>query len=152
MPAALARGDVDAYVGTEPNPARSIADGAGRALREVYESPVGSLNSCIWASRRMAEEPAMLRAATRMQRAAALHLTPDGRNDPAVWQNLTVEQFGYPSEVFEALLPNVGAVWRFDDARRRQAEAAGRRMLALGLLSAEPAYDEVLDLSAQPEG
>ena len=33
MPAALARGDIDAYVGAEPGPGISLANGTGRAGR-----------------------------------------------------------------------------------------------------------------------
>jgi len=50
MPTALEKGDVDGYMGTEPNPSRSVAGGAGRRLINPYTTPVGQLNSCLWAS------------------------------------------------------------------------------------------------------
>jgi ABC-type nitrate/sulfonate/bicarbonate transport system substrate-binding protein len=150
MPAALARGDVEAYMGTEPNPSRSVADGTGRRLLDPYTTPAGSLNSAVWASPRMlGQRPDLCRAACEMQFAAADLLSPGGRNDPAVWRELTVEQFGYEQGVYEALLPNVGAVGEFDDAWRRQADAQARRMVSLGLITEEPG-DAVFDLSHQP--
>ena len=44
MPAALARGDVDAYVGAEPGPALSLATGVGKIVEYPYSTPMGSLN------------------------------------------------------------------------------------------------------------
>jgi len=44
MPAALARGDVDAYVGAEPGPGISLANGVGRLVEYPYSTPIGSLN------------------------------------------------------------------------------------------------------------
>lgn len=149
MPAALAGGDVDAYMGTEPNPSLSVADGTGRRLVDPYVTPAGSLNSAIWASPAMLERPDMLRAASQMQVAAAQHLSPGGENDPAVWRELTVEGFGYDEAVYEALLPNVGAVGVFDDPWLERALAQAARMVDLGLLAAMPAEDDVLRLDEQ---
>lgn len=150
MPAALARGDVDAYMGTEPNPSRSVADGTGRRLLDPYTTPAGSLNSPVWASPRMlADHPDLCRAACEMQFGAAQLLSPGSQNAPEVWRELTVEQFGYEPGVYEALLSNVGAVGEFDDSWRRQADAQARRMVSLGLIDEEPG-DAVFDLSHQP--
>ena len=44
MPAALARGDVDAYVGAEPGPGLSLATGVGKIVEYPYSTPMGSLN------------------------------------------------------------------------------------------------------------
>jgi NitT/TauT family transport system substrate-binding protein len=44
MPAMLARGDVDAYVGAEPGPALSITSGAGQLVEYPYSTPMGGLN------------------------------------------------------------------------------------------------------------
>ena len=44
MPAALARGDVDAYVGAEPGPGLSLVSGVGKIVEYPYSTPMGSLN------------------------------------------------------------------------------------------------------------
>ena len=44
MAAALARGDVDAYVGAEPAAGISLANGIGRLVEYPYCTPIGSLN------------------------------------------------------------------------------------------------------------
>ena len=47
MAPALARGDVDAYVGAEPGPGISLANGDGKILEYPYSTPIGSLNM-VW--------------------------------------------------------------------------------------------------------
>src|SRR3984885_7324809 len=47
MPAALARGDIDAYVGAEPGPGISLANGTGRLVEYPYSTPIGSPNNIL---------------------------------------------------------------------------------------------------------
>lgn len=148
--AALAQGDIDAYIGTEPPCTASVVDGVGRRLGDVYATPLGDFNTALWASPAMLERPELCQAAVDMQRGAAEYLTPDGENDPEVWRELLVDQFEYPVPVFEEVLSNIGAVWNFDDERRAQLEAAGRVMAASGILSGEPDYDALVDLRYLP--
>ena len=44
MPAMLARGDIDAYVGAEPGPALSITSGVGQLVEYPYGTAMGGLN------------------------------------------------------------------------------------------------------------
>jgi ABC-type nitrate/sulfonate/bicarbonate transport system substrate-binding protein len=140
-PTALERGDVDAYVGTEPLCTQSIVTGTGVRIPEIYTSPAGDLNTALWASPAMLEDPEACRMAARMQRDAAELLTPGGTNDEEVWRDLLVTQFGYTEEVYEAVLDNVGAEWRFDETRIEQVEGAGSLLLEQGLISEEPDYE-----------
>ena len=55
-PAALARGDVDAYVGAEPAPGISLANGTGRLVEYPYSTPIGSLNMILSASEKAVKE------------------------------------------------------------------------------------------------
>ena len=151
QPAALQRGDVDAFMGSEPNASRSVVSGVGRRLVNIYTTPIGQLNSTIWASPRMvAEEPDLVRAAVAMQRDAAGHLTPSGSNDPEVWRNLVVDQFGLEEDVYRELITNCGAVWELSDFWLDQARAAGAKMAELGLLLAEPDYDDLIRTEYMP--
>ena len=151
QPAALEKGDVDAFMGSEPNASRSVVSGVGRRLVNIYTTPIGELNSTIWASPRMiADEPALVRAAVAMQRDAAGHLTPSGSNDPEVWRSLVVDQFGLEEPVFRELITNAGAVWELSDFWVDQAEAAGAKMAELGLLKAEPDYDDLIRTEYMP--
>ena len=57
-----------------------------------------------------------------MQRDAAEYLTPGGKNDVAVWNDLLVTQFGYSQPIATAVLDKMsGAV--LIAARQRQARA-----------------------------
>jgi NitT/TauT family transport system substrate-binding protein len=148
--AALERGEVDAYIGTEPPVTQSVVSGVGKRLVDPYTTPIGDFNTAIWASPKMLEQPDLLRAAAKMQRDAAEYLTPAGANDRAVWKNLLVGQFGYSEPVYNEVLSNIGAVWRFDETRRRQVEGGGAAMRASGILKKDPDYSTVYALEYQP--
>lgn len=140
--AALDRGDIDAYIGTEPLCTQSVVSGKGVRLAEVADTPVGDFNTANWASAKVLEErPDVVREVVRMQKAAAEHLTPGGVNDRDRWHELLVTQFGYDEAVFEAVLENVGAEWRFDAERAAQVQGAGQMLLRQGGIRAEPDYE-----------
>ncbi len=148
---ALERGDVDAYIGTEPPVTMSVVSGVGRRLQAVYDTPNGDFNTAMWAAPHVQGDPELLAAAVAMQRGAAELLTPGGENDPQVWHDLLVDQFGYAEPVYEEVLSNIGAEWDFDDERKAQFEGAGALMLASGVLSREPDYPSLYLLDHLPE-
>ena len=149
-PGALERGDVDAYVGTEPQCTQSVVAGVGVRISGIYDSPAGDFNTAMWASPKNLGDNDLLTAVTRMQRDAAELLTPRGVNDPAEWKDLLVDQFGYTEPVYQAVLENIGAEWRFDDRRRSQVEGAADLMLAQGVIESKPPIDDLLLLDHQP--
>ncbi len=149
-PGALERGDVDAFFGTEPLVTQSVLSGVGKRLVDPYTTSLGNFNTAIWASPKMLARPDVLRATTKMQRDAAEYLSPGGKNDPEVWKDLLVKQFGYTEQVYEKVLSNVGAEWRFDDARRAQFEAAAAEMRATGDLKKDVDWASVFELQHQP--
>ena len=56
MAGALARGDIDAYVGAEPGPGISLANGTGRLVEYPYSTPIGSLNMILSTNEKMIKE------------------------------------------------------------------------------------------------
>lgn len=140
-PGALERGDVDAYIGTEPLCTQSVVAGIGERLDVVFGTPIGDFNTAIWASPRMLDNPDLCRAAALMQKQAAEYLSPGGENDKAVWKDLLVTQFGYDEAIYEAVLPNIGAEWRFDSTREAQFTGAGDVMRQLNIITADPDYE-----------
>lgn len=150
MPTALANGDVDAYMGTEPNPSRSVAGGVGRRLVNPYTTEVGQLNAVLWASPAVLDDTDLVSAAVATHRRAAEHLSPGGTNDPQVWRDLIVEQYGLEEPVYAELLTNVGAVWDLDDFWMTQLRAQGARMAGLGIIEAEPDYGTLVNTSFLP--
>ncbi|HVF13141.1 MAG TPA: ABC transporter substrate-binding protein [Acidimicrobiales bacterium] len=148
--AVLERGDVDAYIGTEPGCTQSVVSGVGVRIGGVYDTPAGDINTAMWAAPKHLGDAALLTAVAKMQRDAAELLTPGGVNNRAEWRKLLVEQFEYAAEVYEAVLDNVGAVWRFDDVRKAQFEGAAELMLAQGVITTKPKIDDLLLLDYQP--
>ncbi len=139
--AALTRGDVQAFMGTEPGCTQAVVNGVGVRLPGVYDTPLGDLNTALWASPAMLEDEELCRATVKMQKAAAEYLTPNGVNDKAVWRELLVDQFGFQENVYEAVLENVGAEWDFDQARQDQYVGMGKALVSNGELTAEPDYE-----------
>lgn len=151
QPAALERGDVDAYMGTEPLCTQSVVSGRGVRINEVYGTAAGDINTAMWAAPRNLNDPDLLTAVAKMQRDAAEYFTPNGVNAPEPWRKLLVEQFEYSEPVYKAVLENVGAVWRFDQTRKAQFEGAAEMMLAQGVITARPNIDDLLLLDYQPK-
>ena len=140
-PTALERGDVSAYIGTEPLITQSVVGGVGVRVPGAYETPIGDFNTGLWASSRVLTDPDKARIIVEMNKAAAEHLSPGGKNDPEVWRDLLVTQFGYDEQVYEQVLGNVGAEWQFDEQRQAQFEGAGAVLLRQGSIAAEPDYE-----------
>jgi NitT/TauT family transport system substrate-binding protein len=147
---ALERGDVDAFIGTEPPVTMSVVSGVGTRLDAVYSTPNGDFNTAMWAAPHVQDDVELLAAAVGMQRDAAEHLTPGGENDPEVWRRLLVDEFGYAVPVYEEVLSNIGAEWDFDEERKAQLEGAGTLMLSSGVLTREPDYESLYLLDYLP--
>lgn len=140
-PAALERGDVQAFIGTEPLCTKSVVAGIGTRI-DVSHTPIGDFNTANWASGKiLRERPDVVREVVKMHKAAAEHLTPGGVNDKAVWKDLLVTQFGYDEKTYEAVLSDVGAEWRFDARREAQVRGAGKLLVAQGGIAREPDYE-----------
>ena len=143
-PAAFERGDVDAFMGSEPLVTQAVVSGGGVRLPEVTQTPVGDFNTANWASGKvLRERPDVVRAVCQMQKDAAEFLSPGGQNDRENWRELLVTQFGFEEPVYEAVLDNVGARWKFDDERASQVEGAGRMLVDQGGIAAEPDYEQI---------
>lgn len=141
--AALTRGDVQAFMGTEPPCTQAVVNRVGVRLPGVFTTALGDFNTALWASSAMLKDDELCRVTVRMQKAAAEYLTPGGKNDRAVWHGLLVDQFGYDEKVFAAVLDYVGAEWDFNQARQDQFVGTGKAMVASKDLAAEPG-DEAL--------
>ncbi len=151
QPAVLERGDVDAYMGTEPLCTQSVVSGRGIRINEVYGTPAGDINTAMWAAPKNLKDADLLTAVAKMQRDAAEYFTPNGVNAADPWHKLLVDQFEYSEAVYKAVLDNVGAVWKFDQARKAQFEGAADMMLAQGIITTKPKIDDLLLLDYQPK-
>ncbi len=135
MHAALARGDVDAYVGAEPGPGVSLSTGVGKIVEYPYSTPMGSLNMVLATHRdTVAERPELVRAMVLLQRRAAEYATANP-NDTAT---LAVTKLGQKREAIALSLPNVEYTWRMTPEMMAQSRTYAEHMVDAKQIKAMP--------------
>jgi NitT/TauT family transport system substrate-binding protein len=144
MPAMLARGDVDAYVGAEPGPALSITSGAGQLVEYPYGTAMGGLNMIFGTHEEtVAKNPELVRAMLKIQRQAAEYMMA---NKPVV-VDATVQKLGANRAAVEQALSanNVEYVWKLDGTVQGQAKTYAQHMLELKQIRALPKFETFLN-------
>jgi NitT/TauT family transport system substrate-binding protein len=144
MPAMLARGDIDAYVGAEPGPALSITTGAGQLVEYPYSTPMGGLNMILGTHEdTVAKNPDLVRAVLKTHRQATEFMMA---NKPVV-VDMTVQKLGANRAAVEQALGanNVEYVWRIDATVQGQARTYAQQMLELKQIRALPKFDSFLN-------
>lgn len=137
MHAALARGDVDAYVGAEPGPGLSVASGIGKIVEYPYSTPMGSLNMILATSRDTLEKkPELARLIVDLQRQASAYAM--GNTEAMV--AMTVARLGMSKPAVEAAAPNVELNWRMTPVMIEQSKTYAEQMLALKQIKALPDF------------
>jgi len=125
MPAALARGDIDAYVGAEPGPGISIANGVGRIVEYPYSTPIGSLNMILSTSEKMIkDDPERLRLIVGLHKQA----TDYAMAHPEQMIDVAIQKLGQQRKSIEIAVPNVELTWKIDDEFIRRARAYSELM------------------------
>lgn len=128
MHLALARGDVDAYVGAEPAPGVSLASGIGQLVEYPYGTEMGSLNMVFGAHRdTLAERPDLVRTMLQIHRKA----TEFAAKDRDAMIAMAVAKLGQKREALAISAPNVELTWKLGPDEVRQAKIYADRMLAL---------------------
>jgi len=124
-PAALARGDVDAYVGAEPAPGISMANGTGKLVEYPYSTPIGPLNMILSASEKnIKENPERIKLIVDMHRKAVDYAMA---NRPQMIE-VAMQKLGQQRKSIELAIPNVELAWKLDDAFMQRARAYTRLM------------------------
>ena len=125
QPAALARGDIDAYVGAEPGPGISLANGTGRLVEYPYSTPIGSLNMILSASEKAAREnPERIRMIVEMHRKAVDY----AMSHPPLIVDMAMAKLGQQKKSIELAVPNVELAWKIDDVFMQRANAYAQLM------------------------
>jgi NitT/TauT family transport system substrate-binding protein len=144
MPAMLARGDIDAYVGAEPGPGLSISSGVGQLVEYPYSTPMGGLNM-IFATHEetVNKNPDLVRAMLKTHRQAVDFMMAD---KPAV-VDMSVKKLGANRAAVEQALGanNVEYVWKLDDTIQGQARTYAQQMLELKQIRALPKFETFLN-------
>ena len=118
--AALARGDVDAYVGAEPAAGISLANGTGVLVEYPYSTPIGPLNMILSASQKQVREnPACIKMVVDMHKKAIDHAMA---NQPLIVE-MAVQKLGQQKRSVELAVPNVELAWKIDDVFMQRAKA-----------------------------
>ncbi len=137
MHAALARGDVDAYVGAEPAPGISISTGIGKIVEYPYSTPMGSLNQILATHHdTVAAKPELVRTMVMLQRKAAEFAT----SHPDEMIAMTVAKLGQKREAIAISLPNVELNWRMTPEMIGQCKAYAEHMLESKQIRALPDF------------
>jgi len=124
-PAALARGDVDAYVGAEPAAGISLANGTGRLVEYPYSTPIGSLNMILSASQKAVEEnPQRIKQVVDMHKKAVDYAM--AHQSQII--EMAMRKLGQQRRPVELALPNVELAWKIDDEFMERAKAYTKLM------------------------
>jgi NitT/TauT family transport system substrate-binding protein len=144
MPAMLARGDLDAYVGAEPGPALSITSGAGQLVEYPYSTPMGGLNMIFGTHEdTVAKNPDLVRTMLKTHRQAVEFMMA---NKPLV-TDMTVQKLGANRAAVDQALGanNVEYVWKLDTTVQGQAKTYAQQMLELKQIRALPKFETFLN-------
>ena len=123
--AALARGDVDAYVGAEPAAGISLANVTGRLVEYPYSTPIGPLNMILSASEKVVKDnPARIKLVVDMHRQAVDYAMAN----PKEIVEMAMQKLGQQKKSIELAVPNVELAWKLDDVFMERASAYTRLM------------------------
>jgi ABC-type nitrate/sulfonate/bicarbonate transport system substrate-binding protein len=150
MANALARGDVDAYVGSEPGPSISVLDGKGKILLYPYNTPVGLLN-VVFATRPdvIAKQPDYVREMMKVHIAACKWSSnPANRTE---FEAMTTKVLGPPKNILDMAMNNINFDYMIDADYLAQAKYYGAQMVALKEISAVPDYNTFFNTSFLPK-
>jgi ABC-type nitrate/sulfonate/bicarbonate transport system substrate-binding protein len=142
MNAALARGDVDAYVGAEPAPGVSISTGVGKIVEYPYSTPMGSLNMIIATHRdTVTGNPALVTTMVDIQRKAS----DFAMSHPDEMVAMTVAKLGQKRDAIAISVPNVELNWRMTPEMIAETKIYAQQMLELKQIRALPDFSTFLD-------
>ncbi len=148
MHAALARGDVDAYVGAEPGPGLSLSSGIGKIVEYPYSTPMGSLNMILATNRETVEhKPELARTMVELQRKASTY----AMGDRAAMVAMTVAKLGMSKPAVDAAAPNVELNWQMTPEMVAEAKTYADQMLALKQIRALPDFATFFDTKFSDE-
>jgi NitT/TauT family transport system substrate-binding protein len=146
MAPALARGDVDAYVGAEPGPGISLANGVGRVVEYPYGTAIGSLNMVMTAKAETIEKnPELVKVFMAMHKRA----TEYAMANREAMVEMAAQKLGQQRKSIEMAAPNVELTWKIDAAFLKHAKAYGDLMLEKKQIRALPDYGKFITTKFQ---
>ncbi|MBS0558959.1 MAG: ABC transporter substrate-binding protein [Proteobacteria bacterium] len=142
MHAALARGDVDAYVGAEPGPSISVVSGVGKIVEYPYSTPMGSLNMILATHKDMiAEKPDIVQLVVKLQKQASEY----AMSHPDEMVAMTVAKLGQKKEAVAVSVSNVQLNWQMTPEMLANAKSYAEHMQELKQIKAVPDMNALMD-------
>jgi len=138
MHLALARGDVDAYVGAEPAPGVSISAGIGKLVEYPYGTTMGALNMVFGAhADTLKEKPELVKVILGIHR-KAVEFAMGSPKDMAA---MAVAKLGQKPEAIAVSVPNVELTWKFGPTEIQQSKTYAQYMLELKQIRQLPDFE-----------
>jgi NitT/TauT family transport system substrate-binding protein len=144
MHIALARGDIDAYVGAEPGPGVSLSSGIGTLVEYPYSTAMGSLNMVFGTHRDVISEKSDL---VRVMIGIHQRATDYAATHKDAMVAMASGKLGQKKEAIEASVPNVELTWRLDATQIEQSKVYAEHMLALKQIKRIPDFASFIDTS-----
>lgn len=142
MPAALARGDIEAYVGAEPGPGNSLASGVGKIVEYPYSTPMGSLNMIMATHRDTIEQrPELARIVLNLQKQGSEYATAH----PDEMVTMAVTKLGMKRDAVELSVKNVELNWKMTPEMVEAGKTYAQHMLELKQIRALPDFATFFD-------
>jgi NitT/TauT family transport system substrate-binding protein len=142
MHLALARGDVDAYVGAEPGPGVSLASGIGKVVEYPYSTAMGGLNMVFGAHRdTLSGNPKLVNVILGIHRKAVEYAMAN----PSELGAMAVAKLGQKKEAIALSVPNVELTWKFGALEIQQAKTYADYMLQLKQIRQLPDFATFFD-------
>jgi NitT/TauT family transport system substrate-binding protein len=150
MANALARGDVDAYVGSEPGPSINVLSGKGKVLLYPYNTPVGAIN-VVFATRPdlIAKQPDYVRAVVKAHCAAMAWAGKPGSLDE--FEAVTTKLLGPDKKTLDMAMKNITFDYIIDADYISRAKYYGQQMVALKEITQVPDYSTFINTSFIPK-
>jgi len=146
MAPALARGDIDAYVGAEPGPGISLANGVGKVVEYPYGTAIGSLNMVFTAKTDTIEkDPELVKVLMGIHKKA----TEYAMSNREAMVDMAAQKLGQQKKSIEMAAPNVELTWKIDQDFIKRARAYGELMLEKKQIRALPDYDKFINTKFQ---
>lgn len=144
MPAALERGDIDAFVGAEPGPSISVAKGVGKIVEFPYGTPTGSVNMVMTTHEGMIKDnPELIKVFLAIHRKA----TEYAMSNRAAFVEMAAQKLGQPRPTIEIAAPNVELTWNTDADWVTRAKYYGAQMLDKKQIRQLPDYAKFINTS-----
>jgi NitT/TauT family transport system substrate-binding protein len=150
MANALARGDVDAYVGSEPGPSINVLAGKGKILLYPYNTPVGQIN-VTFATRSdlVAKQPDYVRSVVKTHcQAMAWAGKPSSLTE---FEAETTKLLGAPKPALDMAMKNITFDYMIDADYLAKAKYYGNQMIALKEITQVPDYSTFINTSFLPK-